>query len=57
MTRAVQPVTVFGGYRLMRVTWYRNADEDWDCDYEPYEPDDILYPTHAAALAALEANP
>lgn len=51
----IQPVTVYGGYQNQRVTWYRNADEDWDCDYDLTD-DLTVYPTRDAALAALETT-
>jgi len=54
---SVEPVTVHGGWRLMRVETYRDSEGDMGERLTPYEPDDTLYPTQAAALAALEPTP
>lgn len=56
MSRIVEPVTVYGGWRLMCVETYRDREGDIDERLTPYEPDDTLYPTPDAARAALEAT-
>jgi hypothetical protein len=47
----IQPVTVYGGFRIALVTWFLNRDEDWDCDYDFLS--DTVYPTEAAAKAEI----
>lgn len=53
VTRTIEPVAVHGGWRLMRVKTYRDAEGDVDERLTPYEPNDTLYPTPDAARAAL----
>jgi hypothetical protein len=49
-----QPVTVHGGYRLMRTRWVRTR-QGWDEEQEPTD-DATVYPTHGEAVAARQGG-
>jgi len=48
----IEPVRVFGGYRLERLRWHRTA-EGWDQDSDPDFPRSRVYASEAEAREAI----
>lgn len=46
----LEPVTVFGGYRIAW-TWWWHSEDGWEQEHEFV--DDVIYPDEASALVAL----
>ena len=52
-TRAPEPHTVFGGWRMAYTDWVRDED-GWDCDYDFDGLPTTVFATEAECLAAIE---